>query len=78
MINYMKGMEVMAFGEEIIARIGPVEEIDGMNKWMGLAMNIWNNTPQADRGGKSALELDKEHPGSDYTYEAWRGTAERK
>jgi hypothetical protein len=34
-----------------------VEEI---NKWLGLAMNIWNNTPQPDRGGKSAFEMGQE------------------
>ena len=32
-----------------------------VDKWLGLAMNIWNNTPQPDRGSKSPFEISREY-----------------
>lgn len=54
---YMKSNRAAEFGREIINRVGEVNSVDDLNKWLGLAMNIWNNTPQPDRGGKSAFEI---------------------
>jgi hypothetical protein len=31
--------------------------VEDLNKWLGLAVNIWNNVPQPDRGNKSAVEI---------------------
>jgi hypothetical protein len=53
-----------AFAKDVIARIGEPEDIDELQGWLDLAMNIWNNTPQPDRGGKSAIELYEEFGGS--------------
>lgn len=38
------------------------------------ATNIWNDTPQPDRGGKTSLQLSQEGPGAEYVQERWRGT----
>ncbi|MSQ10453.1 MAG: hypothetical protein EXR52_05540 [Dehalococcoidia bacterium] len=38
-------------------RYCPLEEL---NLWLALLTNIWNNTPQPDRGGKSANQLMRE------------------
>lgn len=43
--------------------VGTVNSIDELNKWLGLAMNIWNNTPQPDRSGKSPFEIGREYDG---------------
>ncbi|MCC7088668.1 MAG: hypothetical protein IT295_05910 [Dehalococcoidia bacterium] len=32
------------------------------NELVGLASNIWNNTPQPDRGGQSARKLTQTQP----------------
>ena len=60
-LKHMKSTEINDFSKEIVNRVGSVKSIDEINKWLGLAMNIWNNTPQPDRGGKSAIEIHKEY-----------------
>ena len=45
------------FAEELHGRAGGFESVDDANKWLALATNIWNNTPQPDRGGKSARQM---------------------
>ena len=57
----MKSPQITDYSKEIINRVGKVNSIDELNKWLGLAMNIWNNTPQPDRGGKSAFEMGREY-----------------
>ena len=56
------GGDTETLGREIVAR-GRPEGIEDANKWLQLAMNIWNNTPQPDRGGKSAEQLAQESGG---------------
>jgi hypothetical protein len=58
---HMQSEQINDFSKEIVKRIGKVDSIDEFNKWLGLAMNIWNNTPQPDRGDKSATELAREY-----------------
>ena len=57
---YMKSSQINEFIKEIVNRVGGVESVEAINKWIGLAMNIWNNTPQPDRGGKSPFEISRE------------------
>lgn len=53
----MADPDLMVFAREIIDRVGDVAEVDASNDRIALAHNIWNNTPQPDRGGKTANEL---------------------
>jgi len=57
LIPYMESTQINDFSKEIVNRIGEVESVEEIKKWIGLAMNIWNNTPQPDRDGKSPFEL---------------------
>jgi hypothetical protein len=57
---YITSSRINEFIQEIIKRVGAVESVEAANKWIGLAMKIWNNTPQPDRGGKSPLEIQRE------------------
>lgn len=58
-LSYMMADKAAEFSKEIIKRIGKVDSIQDINRWLALAMNIWNTTPQPDRGGKSAYEIGR-------------------
>ena len=60
-IPYITSSQINEFIKEIINRVGVVDSVEDTNKWIGLAMNIWNNTPQPDRGGKSPFEISREY-----------------
>jgi hypothetical protein len=45
------------FFQEIVGRLPSAPNLDDLNLWLALANNIWNTTPQPDRGGRTALEL---------------------
>ena len=60
-IPYMSSGKHAEYSKEIVNRVGKVKSNDEINKWLGLAMNIWNNTPQPDRGGKSPSEISREY-----------------
>jgi hypothetical protein len=60
---HLQDVSTLAFAQEVIARIGEPEDVDELQGWLDLAMNIWNNTPQPDRDGKSAIELSEEFEG---------------
>ena len=61
MLSYLKAEKFAEFGREIVGRVGEVQSVEEINRWLGLAMNIWNNTPQPDRGGKSPFEISQEY-----------------
>jgi hypothetical protein len=56
-LRHMSGTDPNAYFEEVVRRIGTAGSMDDLNRWLGLANNIWNATPQPDRGGKTAYEL---------------------
>jgi hypothetical protein len=56
----MKSGDMTKFSEGVIKRLGGVPSPDDLNRWLALAMNIWNTTPQPDRGGRTAQELSRE------------------
>ena len=58
---HMKSSQINDFSKEIINRVGKVKSVEEINKWLGLAMNIWNNTPQPHRGGKSPFEISRDY-----------------
>jgi hypothetical protein len=60
-LSYLEAEKFAEFGKEIVNRVSEVESEDEINRWLGLAMNIWNNTPQPDRGGKSPFEISREY-----------------
>jgi hypothetical protein len=60
-LSHMKSSQINDFSKEIVNRVGKVNSVEDINKWLGLAMNIWNNTPQPDRGGKSPFEISREY-----------------
>ena len=56
----MKAKNYNRFNKDVVKWVGEVTSLDDLNRWLGLAMNIWNATPQPDRGGKAAYELFRE------------------
>jgi len=44
-LTHMKSSQINDFSKDIINWLGSVNSVDEVNKWLGLAMNIWNNTP---------------------------------
>jgi len=60
-LSHMKSSQITDFSKEIVNRVVKVNSVEEINKWLGLAMNIWNNTPQPDRGGKSPFEISREY-----------------
>jgi hypothetical protein len=56
-LSDMKSHDVTKFGGDLTKLVGDIASIDDLNRWLGLAMNIWNNTPQSDRDGRTANEM---------------------
>jgi len=55
--SHMADTDPNAYTNDVIERIGPAASLDDVNTWLALANNIWNTTPQPDRGGKTAAKL---------------------
>lgn len=66
----MKANDFNGFSQKVMKWVGDVPSIDEMNRWLGLAMNIWNTTPQPDRGGRTADEIFEEQKKQQGTYYA--------
>jgi len=60
-LSHMKSSQITNFSKEIVDRVGEVNSVEEVNKWLGLAINIWDNTSQPDRGGKSPFEIIREY-----------------
>ena len=60
-LSHMQSSRINDFSKEIVNRLGKVNSVEDVSKWLELAMNIWNNTPQPDRGGKSPFEISGEY-----------------
>jgi hypothetical protein len=56
--HLLKG-NVGPYIQELYSRSSELATIEEAQQLADLAINIWNNTPQPDRGGKSAYELAK-------------------
>lgn len=61
-LQQMAGPDPSAFVAEIMRRVGRVGDVDDLTRWLALANNIWNATPQPNRRGESAYELIVQHP----------------
>jgi hypothetical protein len=53
----MKSKDITKFSKDIMKLIGQSASLNELNKWIGLALNIWNNTPQPDRNDRTANEM---------------------
>jgi Flp pilus assembly protein TadD len=62
--KHFQDLSTAAFAKDIISKIGEPEDVEELQRWLDLGINIWNNTPQPDRAGKSAIELYEEFGGS--------------
>ena len=60
---HLQDVSTGAFAQDVMARIGEPADVDELQGWLDLAVNIWNNTPQPDRDGKSAIEMSEEFEG---------------
>lgn len=56
----MRANDFNRFSNDVVKWVGEVPSLDDLNRWLALATNIWNATPQPDRGGKTAYELSRE------------------
>ena len=56
-LKYVTRLEVSKFSQETFAKLGEVASKEELQEMTELTTNIWNNTPQPDRGGKSANQL---------------------
>jgi hypothetical protein len=61
-VKHMSNPTITAFLEDILVRIPepPDDDEFDVNEMPGLLMNIWNNTPQPDRGGKTASQMARQ------------------
>lgn len=58
-LKYMKASDINGYAQEIANLVGKVSDFDVLNTWLGLAMNVWNTTPQPDRSNLTAYELSE-------------------
>ena len=56
-LKHITSPTVTAFAQEAIDRLGEFSSEDEVREIGGLLSNIWNNTPQPDRGGRTANQL---------------------
>ena len=70
-LRHLDDADITAFAREVIALVGEVEDVLELNQWMAFAQNIWNTTPQPDRGGLSADQLARQSPQRELEIESW-------
>jgi hypothetical protein len=56
-LAHLERLDAIGFNEKVAELAGPSDSIEDLDRWLQLALNIWNTTPQPDRGGKTAYEL---------------------
>jgi hypothetical protein len=60
--KHLHDYAAMAFFQEVMDLADRVTSVEEANELTALASNIWNNTPQPDRGGQSARKLARAQP----------------
>lgn len=60
--KHLANYATLAFFQEVIDLADHVASVEEANELIALASNIWNNTPQPDRGGQSARKLVRAQP----------------
>lgn len=70
-LRHLDSADFTAFAREVIAWAGEAADVRELNHWMALAQNIWNTTPQPDRGGRTAYELASQSSRRELEIESW-------
>lgn len=55
-LAHLQAADITAFVQQVVLWVGDVHDAAELNRWVGLAQNIWNATPQPDRDGRTAYE----------------------
>ncbi|MDA1002725.1 MAG: hypothetical protein O3B31_05165 [Chloroflexi bacterium] len=55
--SHLEGPSYTAFVDDVRRGAEPFDDLDQANEVLSLALQIWNATPQPDRGGLSATEV---------------------
>jgi len=71
-LRHLHASDITAFARDVVALVGDINDVHELNQWMALAQNIWNATPEPDRGGRSAYELASQSPRREYELDSWR------
>ena len=61
-VQHLNTPDTMAFYREVMALAGSISSQEEAQDVAGLATNIWNNTPQPDRGGMTANQMAPRTP----------------
>jgi hypothetical protein len=56
-VKHLDNPATTQFFSEVVSRVGEFASDQELQELAGLAMNIWNNTPQPDRGGRTANQM---------------------
>ena len=56
-LKHIADATVTTFAQEVIGRVAEFSSEDEVREIGGLLSNIWNNTPQPDRGGRTANQM---------------------
>ncbi|MPZ14105.1 MAG: hypothetical protein GEU73_06720 [Chloroflexi bacterium] len=56
-LKHLTNLESIAFHRELFPRARDFSSEEEVQELVGLASNIWNNTPQPDRGGRTANQM---------------------
>lgn len=62
-VKHLTNPALTAFYQEVMARIDAFSSEEEVSEFGGLLTNIWNNTPQPDRGGLTANQMAKQGSG---------------
>jgi hypothetical protein len=60
-LKHITDTAATAFAQEVTERLSELSSEDELREIGGLLSNIWNNTPQPDRGGRTANQMAREH-----------------
>ncbi|MHB0877942.1 MAG: hypothetical protein ACYC5O_18045 [Anaerolineae bacterium] len=60
-LKHLRSNKITAIVDDLVAKAGTLLSEDDLQAMLDLAMNVWNNTPQPDRDGRSANELSGRH-----------------
>jgi len=71
-LRHLHNPDITAFMREVIAWAGEVGKVEELNQLLAYAQNIWNATPQPDRGGRTAYELASRSSRKEPRMESWR------